>query len=148
MKGSLPFFTAALRAGFRIERCSPSSKEARWPKTDRATHSVCEPYKCRSNPSVLSYSKGCEPLARFELTLGMQEAAHAVACRLDKARLSLGGQLRMASVKSDLRQIELQREPDATICIPMKRTGICSFHQYGIRARRTCSVINCRKRRR
>lgn len=22
--------------------CSPSSKEARWPKTDRATHSVCE----------------------------------------------------------------------------------------------------------
>ena len=37
----------------------------------------------RSNPSVLSYSKGCEPLTRFELPLGMQEAAHAV-------RLSIG----------------------------------------------------------
>lgn len=69
-----------------METCSPSSKEARWPKTDRATHSVCEPYKCRSNPSVLSYSKGCEPLARFELTLGMQEGAHAV-------RLSIGQSL-------------------------------------------------------
>jgi len=56
MKGSLPFLTVALRAGY-IARCSPSSKEARWPKTDRATHSVCEPHKFRSNPSVLSYSR-------------------------------------------------------------------------------------------
>ena len=68
MKGSLPFLTAALRAGYAA-RCSPSSKEARWPKTDRATHSVCEPHIYRSNPSVLSY--GGRPAGRFELPLGM-----------------------------------------------------------------------------